>query len=46
VDPQSGAALEYRTFGNNVLDTATHTIECSFGWAKGNGNALKRIVSA
>lgn len=46
VDPQSGASLEYRTFGNVVLDSATHTIESSFGWAKGNGNALKRIVSA
>ena len=46
VDPTSGAMFEYRTFGNVVLDSATHTIESSFGWAKGNGNALKRITSA
>jgi hypothetical protein len=46
VDPMSGVALEYRTFGNNVLDTATHLVESSFGWAKGNGNAIKRITSA
>lgn len=45
-DPNSGVAFEYRTFGNNVTDVATHVIEVSFGWAKGNGNALKRITSA
>lgn len=44
-DPQTGMSFEYRTFGNNVTDTGTHTIECSYGYAKGNGNALKRIVS-
>lgn len=45
-DPNSGVSFEYRTFGNNVTDVATHVIEVSFGWAKGNGNALKRITSA
>lgn len=53
VDPTTGVALEYRTYGSNVLDTAYHIIESSFGWAKGNyyqsaskEGALKRIVSA
>lgn len=45
-DPTSGVAFEYRTFGNNVTDVATNVIEVSYGWAKGNGNALKRITSA
>lgn len=42
----SGISLSYRTFGNPVTDTATHVVECSYGWAKGNANALKRITSA
>ncbi len=46
VDPQTGIAFEYRTFGNNTLDTAVHIIECNYGFAKGNGNALKRVTSA
>ncbi len=45
-DPQTGISLEFRRFGTNVTDVATHVIECSYGFAKGNGNALKRIVSA
>lgn len=45
-DPATGISFEYRTFGNNVTDVGTHVIECSYGFAKGNGNALKRIVSA
>lgn len=45
-DPQTGISFEYRRFGNNVTDAATNVIECSYGFAKGNGNALKRIVSA
>ncbi len=46
VDPQTGIAFEYRSFGDNVTDAATRVIECSYGWAKGNGSALKRIVSS
>lgn len=46
VDPQTGIAFEYRTMGDSVTDKAIHVIECSYGFAKGNGNALKRIVSA
>lgn len=45
VDPESGVALEYRSFGNNVFDRARHTIEASYGFALGNASALKRIVS-
>jgi hypothetical protein len=45
-DAASGVALEYRTFGDNVLDRATHIVEASFGWAPGNAAALKRITSA
>ena len=45
-DPTSGVAFEYRAFGDNTLDTAVNVVEVSYGWAKGNGNALKRITSA
>jgi len=45
-DPQSGISFEYRQFGDNVTDKATHVVECSYGFAKGNANALKRITSA
>jgi ATP-dependent Clp protease protease subunit len=44
-DPATGIAFEYRTFGNSQADKAVHIIEASYGFAKGNGNALKRIVS-
>lgn len=44
-DPQSGVSFEYRTFGDNVTDTGKHFVECSYGYQKGNGNALKRITS-
>lgn len=46
VDPQTGVAFEYRAYGDGQMDTAYQTIECSYGWAKGCGNALKRIRSA
>jgi ATP-dependent protease ClpP protease subunit len=45
VDPQTGIGLESRRFGSNVLDSATNVAECSYGFAKGNGNALKRICA-
>lgn len=41
--PLSGLSFEYRTFGDAVTDTASHFIELNYGFAKGNGNALKRI---
>ncbi|TXH52222.1 MAG: hypothetical protein E6Q97_16615 [Desulfurellales bacterium] len=45
-DPQTGITVETRSFGDSQLDTATHVVECNYGFAKGNGNALKRITSA
>ncbi len=45
-DPATGISLEYRQFGNNVTDAATNVIESSYGFAKGLGTGLKRIVSA
>lgn len=46
VDPDTGIALEYRSFGNNVLDISKHFVECNYGFAKGNASALKRLTSA
>lgn len=45
IDDASGVILEYRSFGNNVLDKATHTIESNYGFQKGLGTGLKRIVA-
>lgn len=45
-DPATGITLEYRRFGNNVTDVATNVIESSYGFAKGLGSGIKRIVSA
>jgi ATP-dependent protease ClpP protease subunit len=45
-DPATGISLEYRAFGNNVTDVATNVIESSYGFAKGLGTGIKRIVSA
>lgn len=44
-DPASGVSLEYRSFGDSQADRAVHIIEASYGFAKGNGNALKRITT-
>lgn len=46
IEPTSGIAFEYRSFGDNILDTASQWVELSYGFAKGNGNALKRITRA
>jgi len=46
VEPVTGTAFEYRTFGDSQMDSGTHVIEASYGFEKGIGNALKRIVSA
>ena len=42
----TGISFEYRQFGDSVKDSAFHFIEASYGFAKGNANALKRITSA
>ena len=44
-DPLTGISLEYRNFGNSPMDYAGHFIESSYGFEKGNGNALKRITT-
>ncbi len=46
VDPATGITLEYRRFGNSVLDNSQSYVECNYGRAKGLGAALKRIVAA
>ena len=43
--PATGITLEYREFGNQVNDTETRVIECSYGAAPGVQTALGRIVS-
>jgi hypothetical protein len=45
VDSELGIALEYRRFGNVVLDSSNEVIECSYGAVLGRANALKRITS-
>jgi hypothetical protein len=44
-DPDTGLSLEYRAFGNATLDTVTEVIECNYGYAVGEGAALKRITT-
>lgn len=46
VDPDTGIAMEMRSFGNSQLDTSLRFIECNYGFAKGNASALKRITTA
>jgi ATP-dependent protease ClpP protease subunit len=45
VAPATGITLEYREFGDQVKDTETRVIECSYGAAPGVQTALGRIVS-
>jgi hypothetical protein len=45
-NPETGVSLELRSFGNPTLDRGEHYIECNYGFALGNANALKRITSA
>lgn len=42
-DPTSGAVLEYRTFGDNQMDTGSHFIESSYGFERLLAGALKRV---
>lgn len=46
VEPSSGATLEYRRFGDAVIDKTNETLECNYGYALGEAAALKRITSA
>ena len=44
-DADSEVSLEYRTYGSNSADTATHVIESNYGFAPGLLTAIKPIVS-
>ncbi len=43
-EPTSGISLEFRSFGDNVTDSAKYIVESSFGAGVGNPTALKRAV--
>ena len=45
-DPDTGLSLEYRAFGDPILDKVNEVIECNYGFAVGESKALKRIVKA
>lgn len=45
VHPQLGIAFEYRYWGEPQPDSDFEVIECNYGYAKGNGDALKRITT-
>lgn len=44
VDPDTGIAFEYRYWDDADKDTDREVVECSYGYVKGNGDALKRIT--
>ena len=44
-DPDGMVSLEYRTYGSNSADQATHVIESNYGFAPGVKTALKAIVT-
>jgi len=44
-DPVTGLTLEYREWGNPDTDSCSRVIECNYGYAKGDGAALLRIVT-
>lgn len=43
-DPDSGLTIEYRAFGNAVLDKVQEVIEVNYGYAVAEPAALKRIT--
>jgi ATP-dependent Clp protease protease subunit len=43
--PVLGVALEFRRFGDLILDSSRWTVECSYGGAKGVASALNLISS-
>lgn len=45
-DEPTGISLEYRHWGDPDSDLDKRVIEVNYGYAKGEANALKRIVSA
>jgi hypothetical protein len=44
-DPETQLTLEYRAWGDPDHDTSKRVIECNYGFALGEANALKRIVT-
>jgi hypothetical protein len=43
IDPSTGIAFEYRYGADTWMDADREVVECNYGYAKGNENALKRI---
>ncbi len=43
-DPESGLTFEYRAWAAPDMDMTKEVIECSYGYAKGEDNALLRIT--
>ena len=46
VDPRTGVGFTYRHGGNATTDEDQEVIEVAYGYAKGEGAAVKRITSA
>jgi ATP-dependent protease ClpP protease subunit len=46
VDPRTGVGFTYRHGGNATTDEDQEVIEVAYGYAKGEGAAIKRITSA
>jgi ATP-dependent protease ClpP protease subunit len=44
IEPKTGAAFEYKRFGDAVKDQTSEVAECSYGAAKGVDAALQRMV--
>jgi hypothetical protein len=45
-DPDPGIMLEYRAWGDPGCDADYHVIEANYGYAKGEADALRRLLSA
>lgn len=45
IDPDTGIAFEYRYGADEWTDRDREVVECNYGFAKGNGSALKRITA-
>jgi hypothetical protein len=45
-DPETGIYIEYRAWGDPDSDSHKEVIEVNYGYAKGEGAAIKRLISA
>jgi hypothetical protein len=45
-DPDTGIFIEYRAWGNPQMDAAYEVLEVNYGFAVGEANAIRRLVSA